>query len=227
MEPNDGMKNPDEGGLTDDALLERHPLSAAWPDLKGEESQAMAESMRADGFDQSQPVVLHEGMVLDGWHRYQKARELGIKPIFMDYAGGDPAGFVISRHKARRHISKEEIAAAVLRCRGWRPVKGGRPGRPRKPDQNDPVSEPKEPRESPRTNEQLAEEAGVSVGTLKRARQSVRKTKPAGKAPGPGQNRRRSRTSTGRRARRGERRTRGLRYTRSASAELEYHRDGA
>ncbi len=191
MEPRDGMN-----GLTDDSL-KRHPLSAVWPDLKPEESQAMTESMRASGFDRSEPVVVHEGMVLDGWHRYQKARELGIEPIFMDYPGGDPAGFVISRHKARRHISKEEIAAAVLRCRAWRPAGGGRP---RKPDRNDPVFRTEG---GPRTNEQLAEEAGVSVGTLKRAKQSVRQ-KLAGRAPG---NRAESSkpTSTGRKERPGAR----------------------
>ena len=177
MEPNDGMKKSTEDGLTGDSL-KRHPLSAAWPDLKGEENQAMTESMREHGFDQSQPVVLHEGMVLDGWHRYKKARELGIEPTFAEYAGDDPAGFVIGRHKARRHISKEEIATAVLRCRAWRPAEGGRP---RKPDHDGPVSEPQG---APRTNQELAEEAGVSVTTVKRAKQSVRKKKPAGKASG-------------------------------------------
>ena len=197
MEPNDGMKNRDEDRLTDDPLA-RHPLSAAWPDLKGEESQAMAESMRADGFDQSQPVVLHEGMVLDGWHRYQQARELGIKPIFMDYAGGDPAGFVIGRHKARRHISKEEIAAAVLRCREWRPGKGGRP---RKPDHDGPVSAPQG---APRTNQELADEAGVSVTTVKRAKQSVR-NKLSGKASGNRAASSKKPTSTSRRERPGTR----------------------
>ena len=193
MEPNDDLKNSTEDGLMDDSL-KRHPLSAAWPDLKGEESQAMTESMRAHGFDQSQPVVLHEGMVLDGWHRYKKARELGIEPTFTKYVGDDPAGFVIGRHKARRHISKEEIATAVLRCREWRPPEGGRP---RKPDHDGPVSEPQG---APRTNQELAEEAGVSITTVKRAKQSVRK-KPAGKASG---NRRKSSneaTSTGRKAR--------------------------
>ena len=181
MDPNDGMKNPTEDGLPDDAL-KRHPLSAAWPNLKGEESQAMTESMREHGFDQSQPVVLHEGMVLDGWHRYKKARDLGIEPTFATYVGDDPAGFVIGRHKARRHVSKEEIATAVLRCREWRPPEGGRP---RKPDHDRPVSEPQG---APRTNQELAEEAGVSVTTLKRAKQSIRKKKPAGKASGePGE----------------------------------------
>ena len=134
--------DPMENGFTDPPLR-RHPLSAAWPDLTSEESRAMTESMCAHGFDESQPVVRHEGMVLDGWHRYAKALQLGIEPIFTDYPGDDPAGFVIARHKARRHISKEEMAEAVLRCRDWRPAEGGRP---RKPDQNDPVSDPRKKR---------------------------------------------------------------------------------
>ena len=163
MGPSDRVTPPDPP-------LKRHPLSAVWPDLNHEETRALDESMSAQGFDEGQPVVRYEGMVLDGWHRYRKALQLDIEPVFMDYAGDDPAGFVISRHKARRHISKEEIAEAVLRCREWLPA-----GRPRKPDQDDPVSEPKG---APRTNQQLAEEAGVSIGTLKRAKRSVREEEP-------------------------------------------------
>ena len=52
MDPNDGMKNPTEDGLPGDSL-KRHPLSATWPNLKGEESRAMTESMQEHGFDQS------------------------------------------------------------------------------------------------------------------------------------------------------------------------------
>ena len=185
MEQNGGI-DPMEGGFTD-LPLRRHPLSAAWPDLTSEESQAMTESMRAHGFDESQPVVRHEGMVLDGWHRYRKALQLGIEPTFTDYTGDDPAGFVIARHKARRHISKEEIAEAVLRCREWRPAEGGRP---RKPDHNGPVSAPQG---APRTNQELAAEAGVSVTTVKRAKQSVRSGNAAKSSRKP--------TSTGRKAR--------------------------
>ena len=155
----------------------------------------MTESMRAHGFDESQPVVRHEGMVLDGWHRYAKALQLGIEPIFTDYPGDDPAGFVIARHKARRHISKEEIAEAVLRCREWRPAEGGRP---RKPDHDGPVSAPQG---APRTNQELADEAGVSVTTVKRAKQSVRKRKPAGKGSGNRAKSSKEPTSTGRKAR--------------------------
>ena len=51
---------------------QRHPLSAVWPDLEPQAREALRESMHTRGYDPLEPVVLYEGKVLDGWHRYSK-----------------------------------------------------------------------------------------------------------------------------------------------------------
>ena len=148
---------------------ERHALSKAWPDLDGEAKRSLEESLRKQGFDPLQPVVLYDGQILDGWQRYTIAREMNIMPVFARYDGDDPAGFVIGRQKGRRHLSKMKIARAVALCRGWRPAAGGRPKRA----QNDQVSR----EDRPRTNAEMAEEAGVSPATIRRAKTDIRDEK--------------------------------------------------
>ena len=137
--------------------MKRHPLSESWPPLRETELLTLRESIAA-GFDPHHPIVLHEGMVLDGWHRYEAAQAAGVEPVFVDYAGADPAGYVIARHRGRRNLSVAEMGEAVVRCRAWRPE-----GRPTETVSNETVS-----------GAQMAEEAGVSLSTINRAKAKVR-----------------------------------------------------
>ena len=87
----------------------------------------------------------------------------------------DYAGYVISRNRHRRHMTKTEIAECVVKARTWK--KDGRPSKEaslEKPYHDDKVSAPK-------TNKELAEEAGVSIPTISRAKAKVVGKKP--KAP--------------------------------------------
>ena len=156
---------------------ERHPLSAVWPDLEPTARQALRESMRQRGYDPLEPVVLYEGRVLDGWHRYSMARELGIEVRTVDYEGDDPAGLVIARHAGRRNLTPKERAHGVVRCRGWAP--SGRPADDRKPsqDRGAGVAESRSAGRlsgKPSTNKELAAEADVSERTIRRAKAQVR-----------------------------------------------------
>ena len=155
---------------------ERHPLSAVWPDLAPKAREALRDSMRRRGYDPLEPVVLYEGLVLDGWHRQSVARELGLEVPTVDYQGDDPAKYVIDRHTGRRHLTPKERAHCVVRCRDW--ASAGRPasGKP-SPDRG--VGAP-ETRSTgrvsarPSTNQELAREADVSERTIRRAKARVR-----------------------------------------------------
>ena len=102
-----------------------------------------------------EPIILLDGAVLDGWHRYQAAIEAGVPVGTVQFDGDDPVGHVISANAHRRHATKLAIAKAVVACRTWAP-----PGRP-------PVNGQEE---FTRTNQQLADESGVSVRTIRRAK---------------------------------------------------------
>ena len=107
--------------------LQQHPLSAAFPAMSADDFAALVEDIKANG--QREPVMVYEGMVLDGWHRYRACAEAGIKPQQFNFpAGKDPVAFVLSHNLHRRHLTPSQRAAAVVSCSEWRP-RGGQ-GKP-------------------------------------------------------------------------------------------------
>lgn len=106
--------------------LKQHPLSAAFPAMSAEDFASLVEDIKVNG--QREPVMVHEGMVLDGWHRYQACLQLGFKPQqFTFSANKDPVAFVLSHNLHRRHLTPSQRAAAAVACAEWRPK--GRPGK--------------------------------------------------------------------------------------------------
>ena len=116
--------------------LERHPLSALWGDMPEEDFTEMRDSVREHGLH-FPIILLYEGKVLDGWHRYRAANMAGRDYSTAEYKGGDPASFVIARNAHRRHLTAGQRAACVVACHEWARsgvdtgrLKGGAPGAP-------------------------------------------------------------------------------------------------
>jgi len=57
-----------------DGMYEQHPLSAAFPAMSEEELQNLKDSIDVMGVQN--PIVIYEGKIIDGWHRYKVANEL-------------------------------------------------------------------------------------------------------------------------------------------------------
>lgn len=93
--------------------LAQHPLGQAVPAMSDDEFAELVDSITTRGFMPESPIVLHEGMILDGWHRYRACSEAGVDPIFADYAGENPAEFVIALNVDRRHLSDDQRAAVA------------------------------------------------------------------------------------------------------------------
>lgn len=139
-------------------ILKRHPLSAAFPDMPEDEFAALVEDIRQNGL--LQPVVTHDGMVLDGWHRYRASLEAGVTPSFEPYDGPDPVSFVLSLNMHRRHLTGSQRAAAVVACTQWASIghnqhTGG-----------------SEPGSAPRTEAEMAKAADVSDKTIRQAKRA-------------------------------------------------------
>lgn len=145
--------------------LRRHPLSALWGDMPAEDFAGLVEDVREHGVREA--ITVHDDKVLDGWHRYRAAVKVGIQPPVDLYEGSDPVGFVISQNAHRRHLTATQKAAIVAQARAWAPA-GFRPDRDRQ-GAND-----YHPEDQPRTNEELAREAGVKVGTMRKVKQRIR-----------------------------------------------------
>lgn len=99
---------------------EQHPLSAAFPPMTPEEFQSLKDSVNENGV--LNPITIYEGMVLDGWHRYQAAMELGMdcpEAELEDWI--DPKDFVLAQNKNRRHITAAQLAMATTAVYEWYP----------------------------------------------------------------------------------------------------------
>lgn len=136
-------------------MYEQHPLSAAFPSMSADDFAALVQDVKANG--QRDPIVLLDGMVLDGWHRYRACAEIGIKPqTFTFPQDKDPVAFVLSHNLHRRHLTPSQRAAAVVACTEWAPAH-----RPKKGETVSPLS---------KTNADMAKQAHVSDRTIKDAK---------------------------------------------------------
>lgn len=131
----------------------QHPLSAAFPPLTPDEFSALRDSITDLGVQNA--ITIFEGQVLDGWNRYCAATELGMEcPERVLDSGVDPRSFVLAQNKARRHLTIAQMSMAAAAVYEWRSA-----GRP---PANSALSA--ELRQS-----QVAEQAGVSVRSLRQA----------------------------------------------------------
>ncbi|OQA15660.1 MAG: hypothetical protein BWY63_02883 [Chloroflexi bacterium ADurb.Bin360] len=134
----------------------QHPLSAAFPAMPDEDFQALKDSIDAIGVQN--PITLFEGMVIDGWHRYTAANDLGMHCPVVDLGNVDPREFVLAQNKARRHVTQAQLALATTAVYAWKPVGA---------NQHESRVATECP---PRSNAELAAISGVGVATIKQAK---------------------------------------------------------
>ena len=86
---------------------ELHPLTQKYPPMEADEFAAFQADLAAHG--QKNPIWLFEGKVLDGRNRLRACLELGLDPVFAEFAGteAEAAAFVDSQNLHRRHLSRE------------------------------------------------------------------------------------------------------------------------
>jgi len=96
---------------------ELHPLCTLFPRLSGAEFDALRDDIKVNGL--RQPIILHEGMILDGGNRYRACIEAGVEPVFQDFEGGNLVSFVLSVNLHRRHMSPGQQAAIVSSAQDW------------------------------------------------------------------------------------------------------------
>ena len=96
----------------------QHKLSAAFPAMTDGEFQGLVADIGVNG--QRHPIIIFEDAVMDGFHRLRACIQLGIPPKIEQYAGDDPAGYVLSSNLHRRHLSASQRAGAIVACNAWR-----------------------------------------------------------------------------------------------------------
>lgn len=99
--------------------LKRHYLSSIYPDMPDDEFEALSKSIENLGL--ISPIVLFEGEVLDGWHRYQACLDTLTAIKTIEYLGDNPCAFVEAQNDNRRHLTKSQQALIAVRKAEWLP----------------------------------------------------------------------------------------------------------
>lgn len=108
---------------------ELHPLCTLFPRLAGAEFESLKADIAKNGL--RQPIVLLDGMILDGGNRYRACLETGVEPAFSEFDAGNVATFVLSANLHRRHLTPGQQAAIVASVQSWSEAQPA--GRPKKP----------------------------------------------------------------------------------------------
>lgn len=163
--------------------LTQHPLGRLLRPYSASEYDELLASVRVHGL-QDPRVLLFEGQVLDGWHRYRAAVEAGQPSVTETYDGDDPVGVVMRANAVRRHLTPTERAAAFVAARAALEAAGAsrrQDGRPRehKTKQSDkPIKNqrdktgPNGPVSETPSNTEGAQQIGVGRKTVDRAEQA-------------------------------------------------------
>jgi ParB-like chromosome segregation protein Spo0J len=186
---------PDQARLP--AGPEFHPAAALFPlmDVDGAEFGELVADIREHGL--VQPIVLHEGKILDGRNRHRACQHAGVEPRFEEWSGESPTAYVLSLNLHRRHLTEDQKAAVVQEARarleaeakerqrlaGAHGQKGGRSRRktlvadspqgfastaPERPAAEDAAAQ-RRWRRAPTTRKRLAELAKVSEHKIRQA----------------------------------------------------------
>jgi N6-adenosine-specific RNA methylase IME4/ParB-like chromosome segregation protein Spo0J len=100
-----------------------HDLCKLFPPMPEDQFNSLIDSIRDHGL--LTPIMLHEGKILDGRHRYKACINLGIEPSFEEYEGEDALGYVIALNLSRRHL--DESQRAMIGARIANLTEAGRP----------------------------------------------------------------------------------------------------
>jgi len=85
--------------------------------MSGDDFAALCADIKANGL--RQPIVLHDGLILDGGNRYRACIEAGVKPRFVKHDGSNLVSFVLSANMHRRHMTPGQQAAIVASAQDW------------------------------------------------------------------------------------------------------------
>jgi ParB-like chromosome segregation protein Spo0J len=97
--------------------LQLHHLCTLFPPMSGAEFDELKADIRSHGL--RQPIVIHEGMILDGANRYRACKAIGLKPTTIEFDGDDAASYVLSANLHRRHLTPGQQAAIVASAQDW------------------------------------------------------------------------------------------------------------
>ncbi len=95
-------------------LLDYHPFCLMLPRMNDAEFEDLKADIKVA--KQRDPILLFDGKILDGRHRYMALKELNVTPRFEEFEGTDSAALnhVVSKNLKRRHLTSSQRAAIAV-----------------------------------------------------------------------------------------------------------------
>jgi N6-adenosine-specific RNA methylase IME4 len=106
------MNMPDGALPLPEQRLTFHPFAELFPLLEGERFDALVESVKRNGL--RDPIVVHEGQILDGRNRFRACEAAEVKVKTVKFKGGDPLEFVIDQNLHRRDLNESQRAMLAV-----------------------------------------------------------------------------------------------------------------
>ena len=152
-----------------------HPICLLIPSADEDELQDLIDDIRAHGL--IDPIVLFEGMILDGRNRAAACERAAVAPRYVEFGGGreDALILVVSHNLKRRHLTKQAIADALVAAEDFN-LHYALASPPARAREAEPVIKITEPRTA--SSRKLAQAAGGVVSHVMIA--STRKVKEKG-----------------------------------------------
>lgn len=161
--------------------LKAHPAADLFPMMSDTEIAELGRDIKAQG--QRRPIVILDGLILDGRNRYEACRRAGIAPRLEQWSGASsPTAYVLSENLQRRHLTVDQRALIALEAQplfaGEAKARQRAAGGDRKSKaQTQDRLPPRGGKRSPTAAAQAAETAGVSARSVERA-QRVQAARP-------------------------------------------------
>ena len=92
--------------------IKTHPAAEIFPMLDAKELDALALDIKANGL--CHPLVVYQGVLLDGRNRLAACKIAGVEPLFTEYMGDSPVAFVISVNIKRRQLDPSQRACVAV-----------------------------------------------------------------------------------------------------------------
>lgn len=96
--------------------MKKHAFNI-FPEAKEEDFKELLEDIRSNGYDQTLPIVIYQGDILDGWNRWRACQILNIEPPMLEFAHGDndaeALAYTLRTNKRRNMPSGQKAALAV------------------------------------------------------------------------------------------------------------------